>query len=434
MAKVILVSTGVEWLDELLGKLRIGENVVWEIEAGTPIEAFTQAFLEHNIKGGSKAVYVSFNHSPVTMREKLGDLFDRPNFMLVDCFTDGKGHGDPVFARFYETARQEDLTHVIRVTRPADVEAFTASINEIEGEAGAEAKYVFDSLTGMQDLWADSTRAYRFFTYACPRLYDMRTIAYWILEKEAHSPSFRANLRHVTQVALDLSRAKGGHVLQVLKAEGRALSAEAEAPQSFQTDGKKLRISADGRRELLRLGKVMRSARLRRGLSQAELGEALGVTASTVSQAEHGVIALSLTNLFRLARELDIDLAAILGAKQASKKPFSVIREKDRQRVQIAGSKRKPAYIESLQELEADSDLEAMLVTIPSGVTLNRHFSLRKGGEFGLLLSGEIEVEVAGESRVLRSGDSLYLQSDTPSAWANKGAEEARLLWVIALK
>lgn len=429
-----LVSTGVNWLDQLLGQLRIGENVVWEVEAGTPVEAFMRAFLEYNVKGESKAVYVSFNHSPVTMKEKLGELFDAPNFVLVDCFTDGKGHGDSVFSRFYDTARDKDLAHVIRVANPGDVEAFTTILNEIEGNAGIEAKYVFDSLTGMQDLWADPARAYRFFTYACPRLYDLRTIAYWILEKEAHSPSFRANLKHVTQVALDLSRVEGNHTLQVLKAGGRALSGEAEAPQRYQTDGKRLRIAPDSRRELVRLGKLIRSARLRRGLSQAELGDLLGVTASTVSQAEHGVIALSLTNLFSLARELEINLAPVLNAKETPKEPVSIIREKDRQRTQIPGSKRKPVYLESLQESDTVTELEAVLVIMPSGVTLNKHFSLRKGTEFGLLLAGEVEVEVAGRSRVLRSGDSIYLEHDIPSAWSNTGPEDAQLLWVVTLK
>jgi transcriptional regulator with XRE-family HTH domain len=427
-----VVSTGVGWLDQVLGQLRIGENVVWEVEAGTSVEMFVRAFLESNIKGGSKAVYISFNHSPVTMKEKLGGLFDEPKFILVDCFTDGKGQSDPVFARFYERAESEDLAHVVRVARPGEEESFTAVINEIEGEAGIGAKYVFDSLTGMQDLWGDSTRAYRFFTYTCPRLYDLRTIAYWILEKGAHSLPFRANLKHVTQVAIDLSRSEGGHTLQVLKAEGRALSVEAETAQRYELEGNRLRLVTDGRRDLVRLGKLMRSARLRRGLSQAEVGELLGVTASTVSQAEHGAIALSLVNLLSLMRELQLNLAPVLNLAESPADPVSIMREKDRPRARLAGSRRRPVYIESLRETDALDELGAMLVIIPAGVRLKRHFSLRKGAEFGLLLAGDLEVELADSSRVLHAGDSIYLEKDTPSAWSNVGQEEARLLWLVA--
>jgi len=432
MRSAELVSTGISWLDQLLGHLRIGENVVWEVEAGTPAEAFMRAFLETNIKGDDKAVYVSFNHSPVTMKEKLGDLFDEPNFVLVDCFTDGKGHGDSVFSRFYETAAGEDLAHAVRVTEPGSVERFSAAINEIESDAGVGAKYVFDSLTGMQDLWADATRAYRFFTYACPRLYDLRTIAYWILEKEAHSASFRANLKHVTQVAVDLSRSEGSHTLQVVKAEGRALGADGEAPQRYERQGSRLRLVADSKRELVRLGRLIRSARLKRGLSQAELGDLMGVTPSTLSQAENGLIALSLTNLFSLTRELELDLASVLGTSETPQDSVSIMRERDRPRVQIAGSKRRPVYMERLCETEGE--MEPTLVILPAGVKLSKHFSPRKGAEFGLLLAGEVEVEIAGRKRALRPGDSIYLETDMPTGWSNTGAEEARLLWVVALK
>ena len=434
MRNATRVSTGVPWLDQLLGQLRIGDNVVWEVDAGTHVEAFMCAFLEANIKGGANAVYLSFNHSPVTMKEKLGPLFDEPKFILVDCFTDGKGHGDPVFARFYESASAQDRSRVVRVGDPANIDSFTAALNAIEAKAGADAKYVFDSLTGMQDLWAETSRAYRFFTYACPRLYDLKTVAYWILEKEAHSSSFRANLKHVTQIALDLSRSQGAYTLQIVKAEGRALDAEGEAPQRYESVGDKLRLVADSRRELVRLGKLIRSARLRRGLSQAELGDLLGVTASTVSQAENGLIALSLTNLFKLARELELNLAPVLNGKELPKDAVAVMRSKDRPRSQIAGSKRKPIYIESLHDADLAGELEPVMVLMPPGVTLNKHFSLRKGAEFGVVLAGELEVEVGGKTRTLHQGDSIYLERDVPTAWSNPGTEQAELLWIVAFK
>ncbi len=380
MRNADLVSTGIAWLDRLLGRLRVGENVVWEIEAGAPAEAFVRAFL-HDSAGDTqrKSVCVSFNHSPITMKEKLGDLFDQPQFIMVDCFTDGKGRGDPVFARFYDTGMAEDLAHVKRIQEPGDVDAFIVAINQIEAEAGEGAKYVFDSLTGMQDLWADPARAYRFFTYACPRLYDLRTVAYWILEKEAHTAAFRANLKHVTQVAIELSRVEGGHTLQIVKAGGRTLGAEDELPQRYEVVQQELRLTTDSRRELLRLGKAIRTARTRRNLSQTELGRMLGVTASTVSQVEKGLISLSLSHLFRLARELDINLAPVLSPRGGTEEPVSIMRERDRPRQQVGGGRRKSVQIEQLRDPEAESELEAMIVTMLPGAKLNQHFSSQKG-------------------------------------------------------
>lgn len=430
-----MVSTGIIWLDRLLGKLRVGENVVWEVEAGAPVEAFIRAFLQERVGDAKrKSVCVSFNHSPITMKEKLGDLFDHPQFILVDCFTDGKGRGDPVFARFYDTGMAEDLAHVVRVREPGDVDAFIAAINQIEAEAGEGAKYVFDSLTGMQDLWADPTRAYRFFTYACPRLYDLRTVAYWILEKDAHSASFRANLKHVTQVAIELSRIEGGHTLQLVKAGGRTLGAEDELPQRYEIVQRELRLATDSRRELLRLGKAIRAARTRRGLSQAELGRLLGVTASTVSQAENGVIALSLSNLFRLVRELDLNLTPMFAPRGNAEEPVSIMRERDRPQLQLPGGRRGSVRLEQLRDPESECDFEAIMVTMPPGAKLNQHFSTHKGTEFGLLLNGEIEFEIRGENRLLQSGDAVYFHREIPTNWRNKGDDEAKLFWIIITK
>jgi len=429
-----LVSTGVDWLDQLLGQLHTGENVVWEVDAGARVDAFMSAFLEANTRDGNTAVYVSFNHSPVTMKEKLGALFDEPRFLLVDCFTDGKGRSDPVFARFYDAATEAEPAHVIRLPDPGNVETFTTAINSIESKVGVGAKYVFDSLTGMQDLWADPARAYRFFTHACPRLYDLKTIAYWILEREAHSSAFRANLKHVTQVAIELSRAGGVHTLQVVKAEGRTLDGQAESPHRYEVVGDKLRLAADSRRELVRLGKLIRAARIARGLSQAELGDTLGVTASTVSQVEHGLIALSLGNLFRLVRELELDLAAVLGAGERRRDRVVIVGDQQRTRTRLAGTDRKAVYLENLWETAEAEEPQAVIVTLAPGAKLGKHFSLRKGVEFGFVLAGQLEVQVAGETRALRQGDSIYLQEDIPSSWLNPGATDARLLWVVARK
>ncbi len=425
-----LVGTGIRWLDELVGQLRAGENVLWSVDAGTYHELFVRAFLETALEKGSKAAYISFNHSPVTMKEKLGDLLDSPNFVLVDCFTDGKGLRDPIFTRFYDNARRDDLIRVERISEPATLDSFTTAMTEIAERRGVGSQYVFDSLTGMQHLWGDTTQAYRFFTYACPKLCDLKSAAYWILEKHAHPPSVCANAQHVAQIAINLDRSDRGHTLQVVKAEGRALNSEAEGPQPYEISGDQLRLVADSRRELVRLGKLIRSARLKRGMAQAELAELLGVTASAVSQVENGLIAPSLTNLFRVARELELNLAHVFNIKETPQDSVCILREKDRPRGPIAGSKRKPVHIERLLETETTADLDPMIVTVPAGGKLNKHFSPNKGVEFGLILAGTLEVAVADATRQLRQGDSIYLDKDIPSAWRNPADEEARLLWI----
>ncbi|MBW2365039.1 MAG: XRE family transcriptional regulator, partial [Deltaproteobacteria bacterium] len=56
------------------------------------------------------------------------------------------------------------------------------------------------------------------------RLYELNTVAYWVVEKEAHSQQLKAHLNKITQVAIDLSLRRGKTFLTVLKAEKRDLS------------------------------------------------------------------------------------------------------------------------------------------------------------------------------------------------------------------
>jgi hypothetical protein len=87
----------------------------------------------------------------------------------------------------------------------------------------------------MQDLWSDENSTYKFFTYMCPRLYDLDTVAYWILDKEAHSQKFKANLRHITQVVIELYERREMLYMKALKLEGRH-DREAFKPHIYEID------------------------------------------------------------------------------------------------------------------------------------------------------------------------------------------------------
>jgi len=50
-----------------LGGLKIGDNVVWEADAGAYIDLFVEKFSQHSLSDGHNLVYVSFNKSPATI-------------------------------------------------------------------------------------------------------------------------------------------------------------------------------------------------------------------------------------------------------------------------------------------------------------------------------------------------------------------------------
>jgi len=311
------LTTGVEALDDLLGGVRVGDNIVWETDSGAPMQAFVAAFLRSAAGRGRQVLFVSFNFSPQTVLTQIAGAEPYPQLTLLDCFTSGKGEGDPLFAEFYHTAEPRTGGSVVRVESPGRAEEVQQALARVEEEEKPEC-YVFDSLTGMLELWADEGQVLRFFAHICPRLYDLRTVAYWILEKGAHSESFLANLRHITQVFVELSVVQGKDVLVVRKVVGRE-NARIGVPQSFrvregQPEFGEAAVGAAHEEEVVRnLGPRMRALRRQRGLSQARLAEMAGLSPSAVSQMESGAIMPSLSVLLRLARALGIGAGALLG-------------------------------------------------------------------------------------------------------------------------
>lgn len=61
------------------------------------------------------------------------------------------------------------------------------------------------------------------------------------------------------------------------------------------------------------LGRRIRAWRLRRGLSQADLAEAIGVTQSSLSNYENAKRDLPASILIRIAEELEVELSDLAG-------------------------------------------------------------------------------------------------------------------------
>ncbi|MFO7955710.1 MAG: sigma 54-interacting transcriptional regulator [Candidatus Brocadiia bacterium] len=243
------LSTGLECVDRLLGGLKAGDNVVWEVDSGAPVDVFLRGYAAA-AAGKGPVVFVSFNRSPHAVFRKYGSDTTDGQFRLLDCFTAGKGHGDKVFADFYQQNDDSPGSpSIVRVSPTAEPDDVAEAIEQIEAESEEPAFYVFDSLTGMAELWSDEQKALNFFTHMCPRLYDLDTIAYWVLEKDAHSEHFLAGLRHVTQVVIELGIEDGRPTFTLRKAEGRH-SAKIGIPQELAIADGVVEFAPESREEL----------------------------------------------------------------------------------------------------------------------------------------------------------------------------------------
>jgi transcriptional regulator with XRE-family HTH domain/KaiC/GvpD/RAD55 family RecA-like ATPase len=425
------ISSGISYLDHLLGFLKTGDNVIWEVEAGTYIEIFFQRFIEDNLKNGYKVVYVSFNVSPSTLTKRLNYLPNLENLTILDCFTSGKGNNDPLFTQFYKRDKEGFKESIVKVENPKDLSQFRVALDRVEVEKGAGVRYIFDSVTGMQDIWGDENATYKFFTYSCPRLYDLQTVAYWVLEKEAHSPSFKANLRHITQVAIELEKQNGELFFKVIKIEGR-FSRSAFLPKHYEVWDQEVIFPSIGGRRPSNLGDKIRTLRKKLGMTQKELAEQVSLTPSFISQLEKNLISPSLDSLFKLSEKLNTQPIYFLTDGESGPLQKMVIKPTERQDIHLPELKSNNLKLQLLVSDVINRRMEPYLLIMKEGTVIDGHFYSHKGDEFAFVMEGELEVEIQDEKQLLKEGDSLYISSTFPSKWVNIGKEDAVLLWVLS--
>lgn len=411
-------TTGLRPIDDLIGGLRVGDNVVWEVEEDASVEPFVSAFVRASTRSRGLA-YVSFHASPTGVLDRLGDMWDAERFLLVDCFTDGLGRGEDTFQRFYRSRRARAI-RVRRIADPADAEGVQATLVEIEQELGHDTRYVFDSLTGMQELWG-ADPALSFFLRSCPRLYDLRTVAYWLLERKAHGSSFLSRLAHVTQVVVDLRAVEDGHTLKVLKAEGRPPEVLGRLARfAFEAGRIHILRESPGTRE--RLGEILRTQRIARGLSQAEFARRIGISPSALSQAERARAGLSGETLTRAWEALGLSFGATPSAEPP---PYRASRRGARRRITIAPG------LTAEEVAETPSGARIHLLTFAPAATGRRPPFATKRHEVAVVIAGLLEVRVGEGRETLHAGDALVLSAEPVGVWRNPGPEEARVLWAI---
>ena len=411
------IYSGITDLDNLIDSLYVGDNVVWEVEAGTAPEIFMLNFLRQSLSEDRNVIYVSFNQSPHTILQKIGETTPKDNFILLDCFTSGKGKNDRAFTKFYENGGDPCVT---MVEDPRNIDQFTTLLASLEDNFQSGGRYIFDSLTGMQDLWGDENRTYKFFTYICPLLYDLGTVAYWILEKDAHSQKFKANLRHITQVVLELFKRKDKLWIKALKLEGRP-NREAFKPHAYEIDAETVVITSVKKEALLDVGKRIKELRTRTGMSQKELADKVGLTPSFISQLENNQIAPSLGSFIQICDALGVSLSDTL-EKKTGEAHWLIRKEK------IFSQ---PSYKETGVRgfhIVQNGSMSGSLIVIEPYTQVKGQVIPSDGQKLLYVLKGDVSVTIDGKGESLRSGDSLFLKKEFPSLLKNEGGDSAEIL------
>lgn len=411
------INSGISDLDNLIDALYVGDNVVWEVEAGTAAEIFTLNFLRQSLSENRNVIYVSFNKSPHTILQNIGDIPSKGNFVLLDCFTSGKGKNDRAFTKFYDNNVE---SNVIKVDDPRNIDNFTSLLNSLEDKFQSGGRYVFDSLTGMQDLWGDENRTYKFFTYICPRLYDLGTVAYWILEKDAHSQKFKANLRHITQVVLELYKRKDKFWIKAMKLEGRP-NREAFKPHSYEIGDRTISITSVKKEPSFDIGTKIKELRTKAGMSQKELADKVDLTPSFISQLESNQIIPSLNSFIQICNSLGVSLSDTL-EKRSDDAQWLIRKEKVFSNLVLKESGLKGFGIVK------NGNMSGTIIVIEPYAKVKSQFISEEGRKLLYVLKGDVSLVIDGKGAILRTGDSLYMTEEVLSLLKNEGGDSAEIL------
>ena len=412
-----------------MGDLYIGDNVLWYEDVSSFSSAFCLNFIKETLTRKRPLIYVTFDRSPKNVVSFLSSQAESQNLTILDCFTNGKGHRSEVFNKFYEKNGALWPYKVIKVNDPTNPDHVGEAMYGLHSNFSGEVHFILDSLTGMQSLWGGEDQVIDFYGKTCPRLYELDTIAYWLIEKGAHSNKLKANINKIAQVVIDLSVRREKSTLKILKAEKRS-SKFLNEHHEYLCEGSSIVFESQKQlKTRFDLGAKIKSVRLMRGISQKELANLTGVTPSTISQVEKNLIYPSLPALFRIADSLSVEVVTLLKEHGAQQDIF-IYPVDSRSATSLTKIVKDNAQAELLLPPDIDTQVEATIIRIRPGKKLAGHFFAHKGSELGYLISGQLKMTVDNQSYKVNPGDTIFLRKDIPGSWSNTSEQNAELLWL----
>ena len=368
-------STGVGELDEVLGGLFWGDNVVLEVAAPAAADPFYRA-VARVADHYDQRLYVRIAADPPVT-----------GFELLDARADGDfAQPAPLLRSIVERCRQ-----------------------------GERKLLLFDPMEAMIARWGAELTG-RFFAHCCPQLLELGAIAYWSVPSGEMYPTLRRTIEEVTQCVLVLGESR----LRVAKADGRPPGVEGSVFRYRVVDGLPALTPAP---IVARVGAALRAARTQRQLTQSDLARLAGVSPSAISQAERGRRGLSLETLLELTGRLGMTVDELLRGDVVAGYRLGR-RHHPRTRRGESGNQPLPLLDDPA------AGLRAYLVHLPPREGGSPHLT-HKGSELVAVANGLVQVVLASGRPVLRRGEVLLVEATTIEGWRNLGPSEATLFWIL---
>lgn len=178
------ITTGIDSLDVVLNRLRMGDNVVWQVENMDSYRHYVRPFVQKRIDEGRRVIYMRF------------------------------AEHDPLF-------QQHEKVKIYQLDANSGFETFTTQVYNIISREGRDVFYVFDCLSSLLSVWANDLMIGNFFVIMCPYLFELNTIAHFSILRGHHSFKTIARIRETTQLLIEVYNYEGNYYIHPLKVWNR---------------------------------------------------------------------------------------------------------------------------------------------------------------------------------------------------------------------
>ncbi len=173
-------STGIAALDRVFKGLLPGDNLVWCVDEIADFVPLVPAYCRAARQEGRKLIYFRFADHPPLLRE--GDA---------------------------EEIRHLDIA--------LGFERLITQVRVAIMEAGRGAYLLFDCLSSLAEAWASDRMLGNFFMLTCPYVFDLEALAYFPLQRNAHSVQATGPILETTQILTEVYRRQGSIYIQPRK-------------------------------------------------------------------------------------------------------------------------------------------------------------------------------------------------------------------------
>ena len=178
------VSTGLKGMDRIIDQLRLGDNVVWQVNTVADYSRVVEPYVAQAKQDKRRVIYVRFgSHEPLLQ----------------------KGPG----------------VKIHNIDAKKGFERFALAVHRLIEREGRKVFYVFDCLTYLLEYWYSDLMIGNFFKVTCPFLYELEAVAYFAIIRNVHTSATVAGIRETTQLLLDIYQLNNNFYVHPLKASER---------------------------------------------------------------------------------------------------------------------------------------------------------------------------------------------------------------------